>query len=910
MGKQPLGAPRRSPAWRRYVRFWGSDPARDLDDEVRFHLAARYDEYIALGMTPAQARAETDRRFGDVVRVRDECASIETQWTRRRSMIEIVKSAGADMRYALRQFRRNASLNAAAILCLALGIGANTAIFSVVNGVLYRPLPVREPDQLLLVGEGLPMFSDENFGVISLPEYADYRRLEPATFSGSAIYEPADYALSGAGGDPERVKTLRGSANLLDVIGVVPAHGRGFAAADADTSAPPVVIISDALWHRRFNADPGVVGRRVDVEGRPATVIGVLPSSFQFPLPGVGGQPADLFVPIRFTVTMEQLRGNSYNTWLVARLAPGVSVLAARHAVASLAASLPKLHPNFYGPDWKTTADAFPLRDRAVKDVRRPLLILLAAVGLVLLTACINVSGLLLARAEARAREIAVRRTLGATFWRLAQQSLAESALLVGVGGALGVIVAVWVVGVLAAHAPREMLHGYALSIDGRVLGVTAAIAIVTTVAFSLVPAFSGNRRALASSMNEAGRGSTSGFARQRGRRLLVVTQISLALVLSTAAGLMIRSFARVREVDLGFQPQHLVTFRTGLPAARYPTATSIIQFEQRLADGLRQIPGVRTASLTNNLPLSGPWRLSFSIEGVTLAKIPIASGEVVFPQYFEAMGIPVRAGRGLSASDVADALPVVVVNEAVARRYFAGRSVVGKRIKWGSPESRHPWLTIAGVTADVRQHGIDQSADAEIYLPALQQDSTGVVGFLRGPAFVVRGEGDSRALMTAVQRVVRRLDPALPIVGLQPMTDVVDTSMETRTFNTLLLAAFALLALGLASIGVYGLIAYSVVQRTREIGVRIAVGATPGRVVRGVLGQGLRLASIGVGVGIATALLLTRLMRSLLFDVSPFDLTSLVAAATVLFVVALLAGYLPARRAARIDPQTALRAE
>jgi putative ABC transport system permease protein len=899
-----------TPAWRRYLRFWGHDSARDLDDELRFHLAARYDECVAAGMTPADARAEVERRFGDVARVREECVSIDSQWTRERSMIEALQRVGTDLRYAVRQLRRNASLSVAAILCLALGIGANTSIFSVVSAVLFRPLSFHEPDRLVLVGEGLPAFSDQNFGVISTPEFADYRRLDGSTFTGSAIYDAATLSIAGGSDDPARVTALRVSSNLLDVLGVPVARGRGFTAADADTAEASVVIVSDALWRRRFNADPHAVGRVVDVEGRPTTVIGVLPPSFQFPLPGAGGQPADLFVPIKFTAAMESMRGNAYYTWLVARMAPGVTLESARHAVSNIAANLPRLHPDSYGHDWKIVADAYPLRDHAVKDVRGPLLILLGAVGVVLLIACINVSSLLLARAAAREREIAVRQAVGASFGQLVRQFLAESAVLVVAGGTLGVVVAVWVARFLAAHAPSEVLQGYAVSIDMRVLGVTGAIAIVTTVLFSLVPAFGRGKGGLAPSLYDSSRGSTAGVARQRGRRALVVTQISLALLLSTAAGLMIRSFARARDVDPGFEPRHLVTFRTGLPAARYPTAVSILQFENRLIDALGRIPGVHAVSATNNLPFGAPSRIAFAVEGTAFPKIPLASNEIVYPAYLDAMGIRAREGRGFSSSDVSGTLPVVLVNQTLARRYFPDRPAIGKRIKWGSPQSPSPWLTIVGVTADVTQRGVDQPSDPEIYFPAAQVDSTAVLSFLRGPAFVVRGDGDVNMLMSAVQRVVRSTDANLPIVGLQKMTDLLDTSMSGRYFNTVLLAGFALLALVLASVGVYGLITHTVVQRTREIGVRLAIGARPVEIVRLVLGQGVVLASIGVTIGLVGAVALTRVMRTLLFDVSPFDIPTFASAAVLLLVVAIIAGYLPARRASRIDPLAALRSD
>jgi predicted permease len=899
----------REPAWRRYLRFWGSDPARDLDDELRFHLSARYDEFITQGLSPAEARDETRRRFGDVARVRDECETIDSQWTRERSMTDRVQRVSADLRYAIRQLRRNASLGVTAILCLALGIGANTGIFSVVNAVLYRPLPFHDAERLVIIGEGLPRFSDKNFGQISRPEYADFQRLDGRIFSGMAAYETGEYAVSSASATPERARAVLATVSFFDVVGAPASRGRGFIAADGDTASPAVVVISDALWHRRFSADARILGSRIDVDGRPSTVVGIMPPGFQFPLPGAGGQPADLFVPLRMSAADISMRANSYNTWLIARLAPGVSRDAAAHAVDALARSLPKLHPESYPPDWLTVADAFPLRGYAVKDVRRPLLVLLAGVALVLVIACINVSSLVLARAAAREREIAVRQALGASFGRLVQQFLAESFVLVAVGGGLGVLIAVFIARFLAAHAPSDVLHGYAVAVDLRVLGLTAFVALLTTIAFSLLPAVSVGRGAFAARLHETGR-ATAGAARQRARRGLVVTQIALALLLTTAAGLMIRSFLEAKAVDPGFDPEHAVAFHVGLPHAIYSRRDDILRFERRTIDALHAIPGVRAVAATNQLPPGIESRIAFSIEGRDEPRVPLAINEIVSAEYFTAMGIRIEAGRAFIASDADTLRHVAIINETLAHRYFGDRTAIGKRIKWGMAGSSDPWQTIVGVASDVRQVGIDQPVDPAIYFPVEQQSEHAVLSLVQSPAFVVRTDGDPRGVLAAVPRVLRAVDPSVPLVGLQRMTDVVDTSLASRTFNTALLAAFALLALALASIGIYGVIVYSVVQRTREIGVRIAIGAMPREILRLVVGQGVRLAGVGVIIGLAGALALTRAMRSLLFGVSPFDAPSFVAAAVVLFVVAIVAGYLPARRAAHIDPQVALRSD
>lgn len=900
----------RTPSWRRYLRFWGNDSQRDLDDELRFHLEARYEEFLAAGMDPARARAESEQRFGDVLNVREQCVTIDSQWNRERSMIDIVQTIFADFRYAFRQLRRNAALNVAAILCFALGIGANTSIFSVVDAVLFRPLPFREPDRLVLVGEGLPRFGTENFGVISAPEFEDYQRLDGRVFSNSAIYEDASFALGGSG-EPERVVGLSGSAALFDVFGVTMARGRAFSPGDVQSSSPSVVVISDALWRRRFDADPGVVGRSIDVDGKPTTIIGVARPELRFPLPAIGGEPADLFVPYKMTPDIRRQRGNAYRTFLLARLAPGVSLTTAKRAVADLATSLPNLHPESYGANWKTVGDAFPLRGQTTKDVRRPLILLLAAVGMVLLIACINVSSLLIARAAARQREISVRQALGASRSRLVQQFFAESLVLVSIAGVLGVVVATYGARLLAAHAPRAVLQGYDVSVDARVLATTAVVVIVTALVFSLVPALGQSRASLGLTLRDEGRSSTAGRSRQRGRRLLVVTEISLALMLATVAGLMVRSFLRARAIDPGFDPEHAVSVRVGLLDSRYPSSDQVLEFETRLLDRLRQIPGVRAASATNELPMGdNRVRFAFSVEGATMPKIPIASGEVIFPAYFDAMRIPLRDGRAFGSGDVKGALRVAVVNETLARKFFGSRGAIGRRLKSGSPESHEAWLTIVGVAADVKETGLDQSTEPAIYFPALQEDSAVVQDLVRSLVYVVRTDGDPDAAMRDVSRTIRAADPALPLIGLRRLTDVVDVSVAERRFNTWLLGAFAVLALVLAAVGIYGLIAYSVVQRTREIGIRLAIGATPTNVLGLVVGQGARVAAAGVAIGLVGSFALTRLLGTLLFDVSPFDPIAFAVAAVLLLGVAALASYLPARRAARIDPQSAIRAE
>src|SRR5262245_24363543 len=758
---------RRAASWRRYLRFWGNDPAGDLDDELRFHLEARYDEYVADGMTPERARAEVDRRFGDVGTVRARCTEIDTQWQRERSMIDRFHIAATELRFAVRQLRRNTSLSIAAILCLALGIGVNTSIFSVVDTLLFRPLPFPQSDRLVLIGEALPNFGGGNFGLISTPEYHDYQRLEGRVFESSAIYENTALTISSSGADPERVPSAVVSATLFKVLRINPAHGRLFLPGDDVVGSANTAVISDAFWRRRFNADPSVVGRTILVNGVATTIVGITPSGFAFPLPGLGGPVADIFSPYWITPEIEKTRGDSYSTTLIARLAPGTTLEQAKRGASEIARQLPQRHPDVYSAKHVTTADVFPLRDRAIGDSRRSLLVLFASVGLVLLIACINVSSLLLARAATRQREISVRRALGASRSRLAMQFLAESSVLVMIGGVLGVAFATWGAKALAARAPQALLQGYQIAVNGRVLLFSVVIAAMTAVVVSLLPALQRPEAGIADSLQGGGRTASAGISKQRGRRTLVVSEIALALIVATGAGLMVKSLINTQNVDPGFDSSGLVSFRLGLLNYRYRTADEVTRFEQQMADRLGALPGVRSASVATTIPMSGGSRISFSIEGSDLPKVPIASNTIVFPDYFETLRIPIRAGRSFNQQDTRSSPTVAIINEALARQYYPGVNPVGRRIKWGSPTSPSPWATIVGVSATVKASSLESPDEPAVYFPATQIDTSIVDRMMRGMVYLVRTDGDPSALFNAIRRTVKDADPELPIVGL-----------------------------------------------------------------------------------------------------------------------------------------------
>ncbi len=906
-----FGSDKLPPGVRRVLRLPWSRPemGRDLDDEVQFHLQMRIEELRARGMNERDAEAEARRRLGDERDLRDYCLEVDASSAFRQRMTMWWQDLVHDVTVAARQLRRMRTLSMAAVLCLALGIGANTAVFSVVNAVLFRPLPFHDSARLVLVGEGLPDFSDHNMGVISLPEYADYRRLDGDVFTGSAAYQSASYALSATGIPPERASALQVTVGFLGVLGVAPARGRGFTAADADTAGAAVALISDALWRTRFGADASILGRVVDVDGHPATIVGVLPPGFHFPLPGAGGEAADLFVPLRFTAATNALRGNSYGTWLVARLAAGVTRERAQRAVSRVASSLPRVHPESYPSTWKTVADVFPLRGYAVKDARGPLTILFVAVALVLLIACINVSSILLARAAAREQEIAMRQALGASFGRLLRQFFAEGAILVALGVALGVPLAMLVARLLARREPSDVVRAYAGGIDLRVLALTGAVAAAATLLFSVVPALGLGRRAVTYRLHAR---TTAGRVHQRGRRALVMAQVALALMLTTAAGLMLRSFQRVLATDPGFDPEHLVSFSLDLPRATYPGATDVLGTENRLRHALAALPGVTAVSATNDPPLQGLSRAAYSVEGNARPTVPLAVYGLVLPSYFDAAGIRLAAGRPLDARDVRESLPTTVVNETLARQYFGANpaNAIGHRIKWGTAGSPSPWLTIVGVVHDVRQVAIDRPAEAEFWLPAAQEDTSQAASMMRAPTFFVRTARDPGAVMPMVQQTVRRLAPSAPLVALQPMTATIDSSLAGRSFQTLLFALFAALALVLASVGLYGVLANSVQQRRREIGIRLAIGGDPAGIVRLVVGQAMRLTGAGIIAGLVGAAMATRAMASLLFGVSALDAPTFLAAAVALLVAAVASAWFPALRASRLDPQMALRPE
>lgn len=834
-----------------------------------------------------------------------------------------------DTRVAFRVLRKHPAFALTAIVTLALGIGASTAIFSVVNAVLLRPLPYTNPDRLAIVWGDMRNRNVTNFPMSP----ADFRDLRATTKSFSELAGLSTFKIpfAGDGYEPEQVPAAFVTTNLFSVLGAHVIMGRDFVDADATPQPPPpnganagqaapqgprlpaIMILSYEFFKRRYGGDASIIGKSLELGGLNAQVVGVAQPGFELlftPAAGIERTP-DVYVAQRINFG-DNSPASRINVFLrvVGRLAPGVTLVQARQEIDAFAASLRAQFPI------AKTAGLYmrvePMHADLVSTERPAILALMGAVAFVLLIACINVAGLLLARAAARSRELAVRRALGASRGRLTAQYLTEGAVLAAPGAFGALLLAHWCTAALARLAPDGMLSGYRLGLDARVLTFTVAVTLLVVALFSLVPALSGSALGLANTLRDEGRGTSAGRTKQRARRVLVASEIALALVLTTGAGLLARSFANVLKVDPGFTPAHLLTFHIAFPSYRYPKASRVIDAEQALVDSLAQLPGARSATATVNLPTLGGWQIAFSPEGEALPKVPIASNFVVLRDYFQTMGIPVVKGRAFDARDEASSGNVAIIDERLAHQFYGERNPIGLRIKWGAPQSTDPWKTIVGVVRTVPTRGLDQTSPPELYFPARQLavDSTFVDAALRELTFVVRTERDPLALAPRVQRLVRSIDPQLVVAKVQTVESLVSESVASRRFDLLLIGAFAVLAVLLAAVGLSGLVAYSVVQRQREIGVRLAIGSTQNGIVGLVLRDGLTTAVWGSAFGIAGAFALTRLMRSLLFGVGTLDATTFLATTTILIAVAAFASWLPARRAARIDPMVAIRQE
>jgi putative ABC transport system permease protein len=802
-----------------------------------------------------------------------------------------VPSLMNDVRYALRLLRRQPGFAAVAVITLALGIGATTAVFTVVDGVLLRPLPYRDPDRLVLLLHGRNGHLSASY---SPPNYRDVTT-QSGAFSGAAALTTSTATVTGLG-DPQQIDGGDVTTTFFSVLGVTPRHGRGLVEADGADGAPPVVVIGEGLWRRLYGARPDAVGSTIRMDGKLFTIVGVAPADLRMP----GG--AEYWRPLMLSARdlSDQARGAQY-VGVVARLKPGIDLEQAKSAMAVVAERLSRDYP-------RTNKDrvmtAMPLHERIVRGVRPALLILLGSVSLVLLVACVNVANLLLARANGRTREVAVRAALGAGRRRLVQQFLAESVVLGVLGGAGGLAVAWWSTRALVALGPVSIPRLSEIAVDWRVLAFTVAIAVGTSVAFGFVPALAATGGAVARLISSAGRGAIGHGTRVR--KTLVVCEMALAVMLLVGAGLLIRSYDRIASVDPGFAPDHILTFAMALPGQGYKTTAATERFFDDLIGRLRARPGVEAAAGIYGLPLDDNFAAysSFTRRGeADSADAPTAGMRIVTADYFSTLRIPLRAGRLFTQADTDTAPEVAVINEEAARRFWPGKNPIGEQIHLGVrlAEARSGQKTIVGIVADVKFGGLDAAAPPEVYVPYAQHPVDSLT-------IAVRTAGEPRAFIPIARSDVAAIDRDLAVAAVRTMDEVVGRSIAERRFTMLLLASFAVVAVLLAAIGVYGVLAYLVSQRTQEIGVRLAIGASPRDVVRLFLREGATLALVGLAAGLAGALAAARVMTVLLFGVTTSDPLTFASVAAALGVVALLASYLPARRAARVDPMTALR--
>jgi len=895
--------------WRAFVRerLHLPDLAPEREARIVREVAAQLEDLYRDALTHGAAEADADARAAthitdwprlaaDVLRadrvhaqprVDRFVAAVEQRPTERRSLLMFAHLL-RDSRYAVRQLIKAPAFTVVAVATLALGIGATTAIFSVVNGVLLQPLPYPHSEDLVRVHEIVP-----NYGLFAVaPANVFDWRQQNHVFDGLAAYGSTSATLAQEDG-PERIQGFLVSWNLFQVLDAVPAIGSTLTPDEDKPGADNVIVISDAMWRNRFGADRGIIGRAINLNSAPVTIVGVMPASFYFP-----NRTAEFWRPLALNQANAN-RGAHY-LGVVARLKPGVTVQRADAEMKTIAERLAREYPAASAGE---TARVVLLQDQIVGAIRPALLTLFAAVGFVVLIACANVANLMLVRAAVREKEIAIRAALGASRWRIFAQVLAESLLLALAGGAIGVGIAYLGLPAILKLSTGSIPRAADVSIDRQVLLFAAAASIATGLLFGIAPAWQSTRTGIGAVLKEGGRGSTGAGGRWLRHGLLVV-EVALSIVLLTGAALLLRSFDRLTNVAPGFDPDHVLAFQLSLPKKQYKDDQSITTLYDTLLDKLRAQPGVRSAALVQTLPLRGGYFLSFDIRGrapVNPSEGPSATYRAVSPDYFTTLSVPLLKGRAFTRAERNGGHQVAIVDRAFADKFFPKEDPIGQGLHIGNGSK--DFFDIVGIVGNIHYAGLDADPAPTMYVPIVQ-DTFGTVWV------VERTESDPSQLAASARQVLRDIDPMLPAYSINPLSQIVSDSVAPQRFSMLLLGTFAAIALFLAAVGLYGVVAYSVQQRTREIGLRMAIGAAPRDVLRMIVGGAMKLAIVGVVLGLAGAAAFAHLAATLLFQITPSDPTSYGATSAVLFAVAMIACYTPARRATRVDPMAALQTE